>query len=58
MMMMRRISLGGGLLALVTMLLAGCVLVPPHEGYFDRAHQRYWHNHAWHACVVNDAHCR
>ncbi|HUL19318.1 MAG TPA: hypothetical protein VLV29_08640 [Steroidobacteraceae bacterium] len=39
------------------MLLApGCV-VEPREGYYDRDHHRWYHEHAWHDCVVGDLHC-
>jgi hypothetical protein len=39
------------------MLTPGCV-VEPHEGYWDRDHHRWYHEHAWHECVENDEHCR
>lgn len=52
----RRIAYGTCLLGLI-MLTASCVIAP-REGYYDRAHHRYWHSHAWHACDVNDMHCR
>lgn len=29
-----------------------------HEGYWDREHNRYWHENAWHECGEGDAHCR
>lgn len=28
------------------------------EGYYDREHNRYYHENAWHDCVVNDPYCR
>ncbi|MBS0578252.1 MAG: hypothetical protein JSR36_03210 [Proteobacteria bacterium] len=28
------------------------------EGYYDREHNRYWHEHAWVVCVDDDPHCR
>lgn len=28
------------------------------EGYYDREHNRYYHDNAWHDCVVNDPYCR
>lgn len=45
---------GSCLLSLLA-LLAGCVIAPaPHEGYregyYDRPHHRYWHDHEWHEC--------
>ncbi len=58
MMSIRRVSLGSCLLALAMMFVSGCVVAPPHEGYYDRAHHRWYHNHGWVACGVNDAHCR
>jgi hypothetical protein len=36
---------------------SACV-VEPHEGYWDRDHQRYYHEHAWHACTPEDNFCR
>jgi hypothetical protein len=38
-------------------LATGCV-VEPREGYFDRDHHRYYHEHGWHACAdERDEHC-
>lgn len=28
------------------------------EGYYDREHNRWWHEQAWHDCVANDIHCQ
>jgi hypothetical protein len=28
------------------------------EGYYDRDHHRYYHEHAWHECLENDSYCR
>lgn len=42
----------------LTTVLAGCVVAEPHEGYYDRDHARYYHNHAWVACGPGDVHCR
>jgi hypothetical protein len=50
-----------GLLMLGLMLFAqGCVgVVEPREGYLDRDHHRWYHEHAWVACGgPEDAHCR
>jgi len=35
-------------------------VVPPHEGYYDRPHHRWYHDHAWHDCGDRDRddHCR
>jgi hypothetical protein len=30
-------------------LLAGCIVAPP-DGYYDRGHDRYYHDRAWHDC--------
>lgn len=27
------------------------------EGYYDREHNRWWHDQRWHDCVDNDIHC-
>jgi len=48
-------------LCAITALSSGCVVVPRggyHEGYYDHAHARYWHNHAWVRCDRDDRHCR
>jgi hypothetical protein len=56
-----------------SVFLAGCVVEPghegyygddggyyqePREGYYDRDHHRYWHDHHWHRCDRDDPHCR
>ena len=28
------------------------------EGYWDREHNRYWHENGWHECTEGDMHCR
>jgi len=38
-------------------IAAGCV-VEPREGYWDRDHHRWYHEHGWVACGENDWHCR
>ena len=52
-----RIVIGGLLLGLAV-LSAGCVVAAPNEGYYDRDHHRYYHEHVWVTCVDNDNHCR
>jgi hypothetical protein len=37
---------------------AGCVVAPPGEGYYDRDHHRWYHEHSWVSCGPNDEHCR
>ena len=39
-------------------LLSGCVVAEPREGYYDRGHHRYYHEHAWIGCGREDVHCR
>lgn len=57
----RRIGFGACLLGLI-MLNAGCVIAPrdtPREGYYDRDHHRYYHEHSWHDCGDHgDEYCR
>lgn len=44
-------------LLLGLMLFAtGCV-VEPREGFYDRDHHRWYHEHAWHECAERDEHC-
>jgi hypothetical protein len=45
-------------LYLLTSLVAGCVATEPREGYWDRDHARWWHNHTWTDCGHEDEHCR
>lgn len=49
-------SLIGLALLATTLLASGCV-VEPHEGYYDRDHHRWYHEHAWHECGERDEHC-
>jgi hypothetical protein len=51
-----RIVMGSFLLGLVLTSTA-CVVATPREGYYDRDHHRYWHEHAWVACEEHDGHC-
>jgi hypothetical protein len=56
-------------LATLMMCLSGCVVHDRDvvhdggyaqgykEGYYDREHNRYWHEDAWHDCVEHDLHC-
>ena len=53
----KRIALGSCLLAVMSMFLSGCY-VETREGYYDHEHHRWWHDHAWVACVDTDPHCR
>jgi hypothetical protein len=38
-------------------LMFGCVVAPPHEGYYDNDHHRYYHENSWHECGDHDEHC-
>ena len=40
----------------MSLLASGCV-VEPREGYYDREHHRWYHEHVWRDCVDRDAHC-
>ena len=46
---------------LALMLMApGCVIERP-EGFYDRDHHRWWHEHGWRECgdrEHHDEHCR
>lgn len=55
----RFIARGSCLISLLA-FLAGCVIAPagPHEGYYDRGHHRYYHDHTWHDCHEHDSYCR
>ncbi len=50
-----RIVQAGIVLALVV-VSSGC-FVEPRNGYYDRDHHRYYHEHVWHECVQQDEHC-
>ena len=56
------ITKAGFLLGIIALsLTSGCVVATRdnyHEGYWDREHARYYHNHAWVACDHEDVHCR
>jgi hypothetical protein len=55
---LRYIARGSSLVCLIA-LLAGCVIAPaPREGYYDRPHHRYYHDHDWHECHEHDRYCR
>ena len=43
--------------------LPGCIVEPRggyREGYYDREHHRWWHEHSWRECGERerDEHCR
>ncbi len=39
------------------LVVSGCV-VEPREGFYDRDHHRWYHEHGWHECGDRDEHCR
>ncbi len=41
----------------VILLATGCV-IEPRDSYYDREHNRYYHDHTWHDCGEHDDHCR
>jgi hypothetical protein len=54
---MLRIAQFSFLLGLLT-LTSACFVEGPREGYWDRDHARYYHEHAWHACGEGSDYCR
>jgi hypothetical protein len=52
-----RLAKGSFILSLV-FFAVGCVVAEPREGYWDRDHHRWYHEHAWHECGAEDVHCR
>jgi hypothetical protein len=53
---MRRIATASLLLGLMA-IMSGCI-AGPREGYYDRDHNRYYHENTWHECGGQDEHCR
>jgi hypothetical protein len=49
-----RMVIGGFCLLIV---LASACNGEPHDGYYDRDHHRWFHEHRWHDCEEHDAHC-
>jgi hypothetical protein len=49
-------SLIGLVLLASTLLASGCV-VEPREGFYDRDHHRWYHEHGWRDCGEHDEHC-
>ena len=51
----------GFMLGLIA-LSSACVVAEPRdgyrEGYYDRDHHRYYHEHGWRDCGDRDEHCR
>jgi hypothetical protein len=59
--MMTSKRIGRAMLLLLALMLAasGCV-IEPREGFYDRDHHRWWHEHTWRECGDRDReeHCR
>jgi len=53
---LRQFARSAFLLALFGSVVA-CA-VAPTEGYYDRDHHRYYHDHAWHDCGAHDGFCQ
>ena len=57
---MRRIATASLLIGLMA-TMSGCFIGPREgnrEGYYDRDHNRYYHERTWHECGAQDEHCR
>jgi hypothetical protein len=53
----QRLAHGSVVLALIA-IASGCIVAEPREGYWDRNHNRWYHEHTWHDCGDHDEHCR
>ena len=61
---LQRIAISGLLLTLMG-LSTGCVVHERggdyhdgyREGYYDREHNRWYHENTWHDCEEHDVHC-
>ena len=47
----------GSLMLGMYFITSGCIVAEPREGYYDRDHHRWYHEHAWRTCEEHDAHC-
>jgi LPS sulfotransferase NodH len=52
----KRILFGSFLLGVI--LLAAACNGEPREGFYDRDHHRWYHEHGWRDCGEHDDHCR
>lgn len=41
----------------LSLLVSACV-IEPREGFYDRDHHRWYHEHGWRDCGDRDEHCR
>lgn len=42
----------------LTLMSVACLVEEPREGYYDRDHARWYHEHHWYTCHDGDEHCR
>ena len=47
----------GGLIFALAVIPSACIVAEPREGYWDRDHGRFYHEHAWHDCGEHEDHC-
>ena len=47
-----------GILLTLTIFSTACIVAEPREGYYDRGHARYYHEHTWHECGEHNDFCR
>ena len=52
-----RVAMGGFLLGMI-MQMSGCIVAEPREGYYDRDHHRWYHEHQWRECGEREERCR
>jgi hypothetical protein len=48
----------GSILVALAVFSSGCIVAEPREGYYDREHARYYHEHTWHECGGHEDFCR
>jgi hypothetical protein len=46
-----------GSLALLSIVLLANACGEPREGFYDRDHHRWYHEHQWRDCAEHDVHC-
>jgi hypothetical protein len=53
-----RCVIKSSILLALAILSSGCIVAEPREGYYDRDHARYYHEHGWHDCGEHNDACR
>ncbi len=56
--LLKRLASTGLVLWSLSLMLSGCVVAEPREGYYDHEHHRWYHEHVWVTCGPADEHCR